>query len=262
MEKTLKNSLNAYSENPKLFPKTRISKIEKINVNNTFYDGALIYQEYLSEAKNGTLKEYLKDNWNSEALDVCLNKLEELVKKHETNVKYKKIETEEEFLKHDEYYNKRWNLPTFEYFLNKLECKNEYIDYLKTLDLSDIEKKYETNRYKISKITREFSPRNILVDGEKLTFDTELYGHGSVFLEYGGMLSQLLEAKKEYAINFLEHIEKRYDFHAGKTSMVEVIGYRLNEIYKCKNNKGDGRKKYHIEQLKKLVDIYKEKYDD
>ncbi len=250
--------MNAYEENPEFFPNTDVSEIEKYFAGEgREYDSAAILQEKIHEAEYGTLKHYLTNNWDSHAIDICLNKLEKLTKKHKESVPYKRIETEEDFLKHDRKYNKRWNLPVFEYCLNNMNCENKYTRYLKSLDIEEFLDMQEN----LTKITREFSPRNVLVDGEKLTFDTELYGPGIIFLEYGGMISQLLEDNLDYANKFLEHIEKKYGESVGKHSMLEVIGYRLTEIYKCKNDMGDKRKKYHIGQLEKLVDMYREKYD-
>ena len=255
LEQTIKNCEAAYIENPDLIPKTELIATGYITADQKKHHLALIEQEYVEGAENVTLAHYFEEGFDKEATDKVFDKFDIMNERHKMDQKVPNINNYDSFFAHEARYEKRWNAPVASFCLQKLKRDGE-----KFLIFDKIN--YYTNPplVELSKVTREFAPRNLLVDGDKLTFDTELYGIGKAEMDFAVMISQLLNRKGDYASDFIKYIKRRYDDNVPENAMVELIGYRSAELLKDKKGIGDNREEYHREQLQKAVSLWNENF--
>ncbi|MBR9682135.1 MAG: hypothetical protein GOV02_00490, partial [Candidatus Aenigmarchaeota archaeon] len=225
IENTQKNCEAAYKDNPELFPRTELVADGVTLKDGKRYELMILEQDFVPEAENGTLDHYLKDGWNAEAVSTVLSKYDTLNSKETVTEKIPKIRTLDGFLSHEMKWEKRWNLPIIPFAIERLRREGE--DYLGKLELKKIKIPAST---KLSRVTREFAPRNLLVDGDMLTFDTELYGLGRMEMDLGVMVSQLLNEDKEQAEEFINVIIDRYGHKVAENSMIEFMGYRASSL--------------------------------
>ncbi len=252
LDNTYRNCRAAYENNTNLFPRTeRVATGNVRDDDNKKYDFIVIEQDYLEEAEGGTLDNYLEDDWNLTALDIVLDKYDDLQSREQTKIKTPKIRTWEGFVDHEKDWEKRFCLPTLHFTVDKLKKEGE--EYLSEIDLEKI-KIPETT--KISRITREFAPRNLLVEGNMLTFDTELYGLGRRELDFAVMTSQLLLDKKGHEKQFIDHIANRYSRKVAEGAMEEFIAYRSSSLFRDLKGIGTDRTEYNRKQLQQAIKLW------
>ena len=255
LKSTIENCERAYQENPDIIPRTELIATGYITADQKKHQLALIEQEFIKEATYSTLDHHLSDGWNKDAVNRVLDKFDIMKERHKTYQKFPKIKNYDKFFLHEAAYEKRWNAPVIPFCAKKLKIEGE--GFLESTKIC--EKVVPASmRSELSKVTREFAARNVLVEGKKLTFDTELYGAGKSEMDFAVMTSQLLNRNNGHANSFIRLIDERYGHDVCEAATFELIGYRAGELLKNIKGVGNNKEDYHREQLVKAIALWEE----
>lgn len=179
------NAVNAYEENPDLFPETEEIGKGIIYADNKEFKIGCVRQEYIHDTEGKVLKNFLNAGFPEKEFSLVLEKWSNLVNKRK-----KPIQIEEAFDYNsyeeisEQHYDKFPSLQA-NYAIEALKETMRNDPILKKYKVPDVEETEQT------KILGDFASRQVLPNNHYFGFDTEKYGLGEITRDLCGMLEDI-----------------------------------------------------------------------
>lgn len=231
-DRTINDILNSYTtaheENPTKFPRATKTGEGVIYVNGSSVPVIVIKQEYIPAEENKPLSSYLEEGFNEKAVDICLNKLENLAKEHKrspSGIERKEIleivncvdSKSFEIIKRN-YYG--YSLLQAEPIIKELK-KREGYNFLRDIECVDV------SDFKITRIIGDYSPKQAIIPGEWCTYDSEKYNYGVDIVEHVPIIEWMIpNIGLKMVKKYIKYIEKRHGKDTLTQIMLAILGYR------------------------------------